>query len=78
MTLKGTPEFLERLIAPINNPICRDLCRFFAYGGWDIDVSHEPRRAIAMIPSGYGEGPATVDLWALTYWLTESRIMREG
>lgn len=77
MSLKpGTPDQLEIILAPVEHPICRDLCRFFAANGWDIDISG-PHNAFAMMPSGYGEGPASIDLWEMTAWLINARIRRE-
>jgi hypothetical protein len=64
-------EKIERIISCIDQPLCRDLCRYFAKAGWDIEVIGQPLRVEATMDSGHGSGATVIDLVNLTVFILE-------
>jgi hypothetical protein len=52
------------------------LIEFFEREGWEIDI--DQGRVLMLMPSGYGSGPAVVDLTALAEHLQSYRPMTDA
>lgn len=63
-----TDDKLERVIACIDHPVCRALCRYFAQAGWTIDVDG-PSKVEAVAYAD--EGSVRLDLASLTAFIVE-------
>jgi hypothetical protein len=52
------------------------LIEFFEREGWEIDIDRD--HILMLMPSGYGSGPAVVDLTALAEHLLKFRVMTDA
>jgi hypothetical protein len=52
------------------------LIEFFEREGWEIDIDRD--HILMLMPSGYGSGPAVVDLTELAEYLQGSRAMTDA
>lgn len=69
---------LELVICVIEHEGCRDLCRYFAAAGWQIDVSGDPQSAVATCLMGSrGHALTRIDLYEMAAFLAALRIDRE-